>query len=162
MSAITRTMQGLTQQVQKNHTQIKALPTSGVFTVIPAPGAGRVIFPIGFVASLSPWAADYTNINGGATFVMKIGTLDLKAFFAGAAVSVSGLLAQGQASYIPGIGYDGGFYGTAHSADIKLADYANLPLTCTIANAAAGNFTGGDAANVLTILAYYNIYKAAA
>lgn len=156
MGQVTRTWQGLTGQRILTNTQIKLLPTTGSpLTIVPAPGVGRVIVPIAIELSLSPWVADYV-VDAGATIVVKIGAIDIRAGLAGGNVfEPDNLLKLGEASYLFGVPF-----ATNVQPSFKLADYANLPLTVTFTNAAAGPFTGGDATNLLTVLAYYNVFRA--
>lgn len=123
---------------------IKALPTTTI-VVVPAQGADRVIIPLFATLSLD-WVADYTNINIGSS--LSIVYPDY-----GAAL-------QGLEGGTPAALFAGGedalaiFSLTEAQAAIRSA-FANIPLELELDNAAAGDLTGGDAGNVLTVTVYY-------
>lgn len=157
MGQVTRTNFGLTKIVTFTDAQIKALPTVPQ-TVIAAPGAGRAIFAMPALVqpclvSLSlDWTADYTNIDAALTigFALTGGLVycDLlnaasKQFLAwGADVMWQISPADVQAT----------------GSDIQnWTDFENKPLVLNIKNGAAGNLTGGNAANVLKVTVFYCI-----
>ena len=137
--------------------QVKALPTTSV-TVVAASGAGSAILPL-FVHLHCAAAADYTNIDAGCVMELNngagFGTLDQAL-----ASSVSGLLAPGDPAdplnaFVSTTQRQRGATVTAGLANIYDSDIDNKPLILRVTNGAAGNFTGGDAANVLTVTTYY-------
>ena len=137
--------------------QVKALPTTSV-TVVAAPGVGSAITPL-FAHLHCAATADYTNIdancilelnNGGA-----VGYLDQTLVS-----SVSGLLAPGdpadpQNAFVSTTQRQRGTTVTAGFSSFYDSDIDNKPLILKVTNGGAGNFTGGNAANVLTVTTYY-------
>jgi len=119
--------------------QIKALPTTPV-EIVAAPAAGLMIVPLAFSLVSSFGGGAYTNVDAGATMTPQFGSIA-----ASAAVDVSDLTATGDDVVVP---LDAKITGTVAGLQATALD-----LAC--ANAALGNFTGGDAANTLTVTVVY-------
>jgi hypothetical protein len=145
MGRITRTNFGITKIVQFTNAQIKALP--GTTPTLVAAIAGKVILPHIISYILSPWVADYTNIDGAANVGVNINGAYTPPTLTGA-----GLLAQGHANIIwqnTGRDYD--------YSPVNLATVISQPLVLVVTNAAAGPFTGGDPSTILTIRIFYEV-----
>ena len=140
--------------------QVKALPTT-IVEIVAAPGPGKVLIPTYVLLRLLA-AVDYANIDGDAYLKVDHG-------LGGAFVSllfqasgfVSAFLQPGDptdgihASMLPTqvkhpvtsmSGADTGFYDS---------DIVNKALAMSAYNGASGDFTGGNAANVLTVTVFY-------
>jgi hypothetical protein len=145
MGNITRTNFGISKITRFTNAQILALPTTTPTLV--AAITGRIIMPWMVSYTLHPWVADYTNIDGGSKIGVNIG-----AVFTNPAFVASALLAQGKATVI--------WTEVGREFDYLPYDYnalLSLPLKLTVTNAAAGNFTGGNATQVLTVQVFYNV-----
>lgn len=139
--------------------EIIALNTTAV-EIIPAPGAGRALMVpaalgVGLASLvLKPLAVDYTNVNGGAGFVFQIGSAPafkitiatglLAGFFAGAPNPNAWQLAVIDTA------------NQNNSSPNTLSDLENQSLTLKVSGN-GGNFTGGDAANLLTVTVPYYV-----
>lgn len=159
-----------TQVLQASHTftdaEVKTLPTTQ-HEIIPAAGAGNIIFPFYSIVRLQ-WVADYTNIDAAAQLKFTVGGASnvLFPFRQDIASSVSGILAgggpDGSMGWTPAV-----FQGSVAAAPGALlatgtsgyydSDLVNFPLVFTADNGAAGNFTGGDAGNSLRVQVIYII-----
>lgn len=147
MGEVTRTNFGIGSVTQLTNAQILALPTTPITLVEAIPGAIIVPHMIGFL--LSPWVADYTNIDGAANLDININSVFTPATFVPGAI-----LAQGAATVIwcnYGREYD--------FLPNPIADLMNFPLVLSADNAAAGNFTGGNATQILTVQAFYEVLR---
>ena len=148
MGKITRTNFGCSKILLFNNAAIKALADTPVTLL--AAITGKVILPHIVCYTLTPWVADYTNIDVTANVEVNINSV-----FTPPTLTGAGLLAQGHANIIwqnLGRDYDGTPY-----------NYNNLvsqPLTLEITNGGAGAFTGGDATTILTVQVFYEVIKA--
>lgn len=148
MGQITRTNFGCSKILSYNNAAIKALADRTVTLL--AGIAGKIILPHIVCYTLKPWVADYTNIDVTANVEVNINGV-----FTPPTLTGGGLLAQGHANIIwseLGRDYDGTPY-----------NYNNLvgqPLTLTITNGGAGDFTGGDISTILTVQVFYEVLKA--
>jgi hypothetical protein len=147
----------LVASVVLDDTDIKALP-SGDFTLIAAPAAGLRIVPLLFDLELDTAAGAYTNVDDGSSGICQVGGVNVSSYLpdntgpsgsrlkdALTAVQIS------QATLLPYV-----------IADI-VAGWGLVPLVRDVAamvaaalvlhvdNNGAGDFTGGNAANTLTI-----------
>lgn len=131
---------------------IKALPSGQVVLEI-NPGVGKMIAAITAVVSLQ-WAADYTNIDANCViFVYPSGGQGsmLPAFEEAVNGDVTGLLAAGESRIgilQQPVTTNGGIPVSTTNSDFR---YTNQSYVIECFNGAAGNFTGGDAANKLTV-----------
>lgn len=128
--------------------QIKALPSTPI-DIVPSPGANRILVPVTVLVVVSK-VAIYTNVDAGASLYM-------------------GYESSGAATTGPG-NTDGHFvfdtdtipllvpqpidFGVTSDA---LSNYTDLALTLIGFNTGAGDFTGGDAANTLTVTVLYMV-----
>jgi hypothetical protein len=141
-----------------SNAQIKALQSTPV-TLIAAPGAGKIIVPISVILSLE-WTADYGNIDANAdiSVLPEGGDGNLVcAISESVNANVSGLL-QGSESRIaslcpPANLQMGENYGLVYTA----AWLENQALVIKANNGIAGNFNGGDPANILKVTVLYDI-----
>lgn len=159
-----------TQVLQASHTftdaEVKTLPTTQ-HAIIPAAGAGYIIFPFYSIVRLQ-WVADYTNIDAAAQLKFTIGGASnaLLPFRQDILSGVSAILAgggpdgtiawssaafQGLVNAAPGSVIPGGSTGYYDS------DLVNNPLVFAADNGAAGNFTGGDVGNELQVQVIYTV-----
>lgn len=135
--------------------QIKALPTTPV-TVVTAV-AGKIIVPIFCTLQLNAAAAAYTNISAGAANYVnismvtgKLARMQSDAFFTPAGKRTAHLPGKNLLDAVPPT-----TTATLTSADLDAAlTAAALTLFC---NNAAGAFTGGNAANQLTVTVWYQL-----
>lgn len=142
--------------------QVKALPTTAV-TLLAAPGTGFALVPIHATVRLA-WAVDYTNIDAAARLFINVGSSEILARLDEAVLgAISNLLAGGEDAnaLMPAVGFAPAsaspvpFNGSSGFFD---GDIENRTLNISATNAAAGDFTGGDAANVLKVtLLYYTV-----
>lgn len=149
----------LTATKALTNAQVLALPTTSQ-EIIAAPAAGELIFPILALLHLD-WTADYTNIAASCAIDMEWG--------ASAASPLSVFDNQGNSSLDVLLGDGGDTLGflipasfnqgnaengvVIDASQVAAAVGANLGLFAF--NAAAGDFTGGDAANVLNVTVFY-------
>lgn len=143
-----------------NDTEIKALPTTAI-NLIDAPGAGKIIIPTLIYPRLSNWIADYTNIDATCVISFPNGNSNVMS-------TIDESITSGASGLLAGGGPDGTsgpvlFNAKPSGANIYSyagqsydSDLANLPLKISVSNGGAGDFTGGDTGNILTItVAYY-------
>lgn len=132
--------------------QIKALPTTSV-TIIPAPGANKVILPIAAFYWLT-WHADYATIDAAVSFALG----NIAGSLQESLGQVSGLLASGEsAGAVVGPGLQVGSNRVMGLSGMLTSDIVNQPLILSALNNTSGNFTGGDASNVLTVTVLYAV-----
>lgn len=166
MPAVTRTRFGLTSRTVFTHAKILTLPTTTP-TLIGAPGAGFVIVPMQAFFQMK-WVADYTNID--ATSRLQLGAAVnremMTAFNEPTFGNITGIFAAGESSIsmlIPVQEYNGAAAGAANLEGFgdfaNIADFNNQPLKVLMQNVAAGDFTGGDPGNSLTITVFYSVVK---
>jgi hypothetical protein len=149
--------------VKLTNAQVLALPTTAV-EIVAAPGAGKILVP--FLAWwYVNWTADYTNIDPTAQVGIEFGSAaasSLAPFIetANKGNQVSNLLADGAShhafmgvmTYASSLG--GITAGIGQAVDEPAFTDAALNVFAT--NGAAGDFTGGDAANEIQVTVYYN------
>lgn len=148
MGQITKSNFGIAMNPARKFTNslIQNLPLSSPITMVEGI-ADRIIMPVFCSFLLSPWVADYTNIDGGSNI-----TLNINGVFTPFTMTGAGLLAQGQAICIwqdLSREYDG----TPYDFD----DLVGQSLDLVVTNGAAGAFTGGDATTFLTVQVFYNV-----
>lgn len=131
--------------------QIKALPTTGI-EIVPAPGAGRVLRPY-LALIISNFATVYTNLDAGNLgMVIDDGAGDVTDY-----CSMTGMMnstTRKVASMGPYSVTDDAS-GNGVVPRLNLTGAENSPLTLFASNAAAGNLTGGNAANTLKVIVHY-------
>lgn len=139
--------------------QIKALPTTPV-TLVAAPGAGKVLVPVHAVLALR-WTGDYSNINAAATLTLGTGNNATMAVLSESVNSAVTLLLA-NASNTVSLMLPEGYVGASTFAPIFSSpggdldtSFINQPLGLSATNPAAGNFTGGNAANSLKVSVLY-------
>lgn len=148
-------------EVTLTNAQVLALPTTAIQIVAAIPDG--IIYLL-FAHARMEWVADYTNIDAGSLINLSIGGSDtVWPLRQGIGSSVSALLAGGgpdgtHAFFSPrfanGAALSDSFGALANFYD---ADLVNLPLKISLNNGAAGDLTGGDAGNSLTVQAVYMI-----
>jgi hypothetical protein len=145
MGQVTRTNFGITKVIQFTNAQIKALP--GTTPTLVAAITGKVILPHIISYILSPWVADYTNIDVAANVGVNINSAYTPPTLTGA-----GMFAQGHANILwTNVGRDYDY------TPVNLATVLSQPLVLVVTNGAAGDFTGGDATTILTIRVFYEV-----
>lgn len=147
MGQRTRTNFGVSKTTVLTHAQILTLPTIPVTLVAAIPGG--VILPHMILWTLTPWVADYTNIDGTSNFGVNI-----NAAYTPPTLTGAGMLAQGHANWL--------WQNTGRDYDYTPVNYAtvlNQPLVTVVTNGAAGNFTGGNATTQLYIQVFYEVSR---
>lgn len=143
---------------------IKALPTTD-FQLVAAPGAGVRINLISADFYINTTAAVYTNINAASWASLRINSLDVSNYLgdSGAPLGTrladilnSALITQLTLSPRTVVDYVNG-WGVLPAQTQGAGSFLNQPLMLHVDNAAAGNFTGGNAANSLIINTLYTL-----
>jgi len=145
MGQITETVFGLTKIVLIPNASVLTLPTADVTLI--AGRAGTVWLPQFVSLALFPYVADYTNIDGAATLTVRLGAaanVTLTNAFTPATVLAGAANARLIQQSAVGLVSD----------DFTFLTGTALSLHAT--NAAAGNFTGGNAGNVLRCTVFYS------
>lgn len=123
--------------------QIKALPTTPV-QILPAPGANKICWVIGSYAHFKSSGA-YANF--GLPSHLNVGPASpADAFCSQQADIILSVASNVNSPLLPA-----GPNGTAD------ADVVNKPITIYVDNGGAGVFTGGNAANALSVTVLYTI-----
>lgn len=136
--------------------QIRVLPTSSGFEIVPAPGADKMILPTSIVVNFK-WEGSYTNIAGTATLavvhdgyglvtsVSEAWNNGVSNLLANDANAITFLNPLSDISNLPDMkaGYNSPEY------------FSNQGLKLILYNQFNGNLTGGDPNNTLTITVFY-------
>lgn len=126
--------------------QVKALPTTGI-QIVASPGAGKHLLVVG-VSLYLDWTADYTNIDPTAVISLNFGTTS----------NVAGgrlIEGEGDVTRMLAPGEDAlGFLVQEYKA-LDADQAVNLGLNLKATNGAAGDFTGGNAANTLKVQVWF-------
>ncbi len=130
-----------TTTVAITNAQVKTLPTTSI-QLVPAHGSGKAVLPLAVIANRSFAAAAYTNIDGAAT--LTFGTADVDQVDPITSTAITTFLG-GTATVLAYLPLSGA----------KIEDNAALVLRGS--NAAAGAFTGGNAANALTVTVLFTV-----
>jgi hypothetical protein len=126
--------------------EVKAWPTTTPELV--RGFTNQIIIPDMVVYDFPKWVADYTNIDGTAKIAIDTPSGDYAAV--SPAFDPSALLAQGQSTVLwTNVGRD--FDYTPFTRDNLVGAGLNLSVT----NAAAGDFTGGDSADLITVTVFF-------
>ena len=148
MGQVTRTKFGIAKIVLIPNASVLTLPSADVTLV--AGRAGWVWLPQFVSLALTPYVADYTNIDGAATLTVRLG----------AAANVTLTNAFTPATILAGAANARQIEQSAVgfvSDDFTFLTGTALSLHCT--NAAAGNFTGGNAGNILRCTVFYSAMR---
>jgi hypothetical protein len=143
MGKITRTNFGFVATRALTNAQVLAF--EGAPIQILAAKAGVIRWPILACLRLE-WAADYGNIDAQAQIKINTGTNSVSSFNEAVGDYVSGLLAAGESAF----GYENTF-GISGFLD---GDIVNKNISVSLDNNGAGQLSGGDPANVLTVSVY--------
>jgi hypothetical protein len=140
--------------------QVKALPTTPV-EIVPAPGSGRAILYVSGIILNDTSANEYTNIDAAAFIRCAIDNASASVVVNGNALQL--LLDDDDPHYAFLPAADGV---DAVSADVGVVasdaygftdDIDNIPLSLLAGNGAAGDWTGGDAANWMRVTVFYAV-----
>lgn len=148
MGNVTRTRYGCSKTIQLTNDEIKALPTTLGAVLVPAiPDA--VLQVIAAIVILSPWVADYTNIDPLAVIAVDITG---PGYWTPGYKDAAKVLAAGHAAFINWI--------DTFTFDDALTAIANLPIQLfSNNNNGMGDYTGGDPASILTVQVFYNVIR---
>lgn len=136
--------------VELTDAQIKALPTTPV-QVVGAPGSGKAIVLISAVLS-TVIAVDYTNFDG--TFsVLRLNYGSGDASINAVAEELLTGVGAGSVVVLGSQAYTDG--STIFASSNGPGDNLALTIVAANGNPSAGNFTGGNAANTLTVTVFY-------
>lgn len=162
LSALGVLKQGATTVM--NDATIKALPAAafGFTSLVPAPGAGLRIIPIGIDLEAN-FVGGYTNVNADAFLAGTVeqGVL-MSAIANDSTIPISNFttfMGAGQTqTWLPALSTvelvnSWGSLGVVQS--VTIASTLNQPMGIIVNNNGAGNFTGGNASNMLTMTPYY-------
>ena len=153
-------------QVVLTDAQIKALPTTAI-EIVPAPGAGKALFPV-FAWWYVKWTADYSNIgNLSRIGIGYVGSLSgvLTQFEEANGSQVSNLLvdgashpaAMGLLSVAPASANPAFLVAVGQFQDDPGVTNTGLEIYGVNTGSLSGDFTGGDAANVISVTVFYII-----
>lgn len=141
--------------------QIKALGGGTPVQIVAAPGVNQAIVPI-LISLRCAAIDDYTNIEGTSALVIKVGNTAIAQFSQELFSSVSGILAPGDPADAQNgfvsftqLSLDAGANETRGYAGIYDSDIENQTLTLGSNN--GSDFTGGNAANTLTVTVLYSV-----
>jgi len=126
--------------------EIKALPTANV-TLVPAAGAGKVLFPVQWFMLADFRGGAYANLNAAITGP-NVGWSNVEfaqVFPAADSINILTTVANKVGCFQSAF---------ANSWD-NISDFENTPLTLGIDNDVSGDLTGGDAANSLRVTVFY-------
>lgn len=135
--------------------QIRALPSTSV-QVVPAPGAGKALVFLRAVAVGSWTAANgYTNVSqvGFLQVAIYYGAEEYQASDLGD-VSPFGIESRPMWQFQPWTA-PAATGQSPRADDLSALDVENVPFRFVVTNGSAGDFTGGNAANTLTVTVYY-------
>jgi hypothetical protein len=136
-------------QLTLTDAQIKAWP-SGYITMVAAQGEGTIIFPHSMTWDILSTEA-YTNTSASLSVDVKLGTATVHSVSEQAdSDNLTNVLTSGSNEFwfkSPLVG---------DTSEGFTAGFENQPLRLYFGNA-AGNFTGGDAGNTLTITVNYSV-----
>ena len=152
--------------------QIKALGTGTPVTVVVQAGAGIAIFPLATFLTTNFAAGAYTNIDPAAWLTVAVGTQGFGTTYLPNDTSITngpttrftnvfGSTTPKRLPLVPYIDTEGLDDWGALTVPSARSDADNANLTVQVSNAAAGAFTGGHAANTLTITVAYFLLGAA-
>lgn len=162
--ALATGVQLCSAQVTLTDAQIKALPTTGI-QIVAAPGAGKIIRPFKTFLDTNTSAGAYTNLADGGFITIETGGNGL-----GQVIGNNAATSNSELTDLLGVAsqrgqdvdqsyqdYQATFDGV-YSYSFALSGPTNGALTIRAYNAAAGNFTGGNAANTLKVTVLYLVY----
>jgi hypothetical protein len=133
--------------------QIKALDTTPI-QIIPAPGSGKFIQVLGWAALIDLTGGIYTNVDAAAALFLDNSALT--ASFA--AHSKDGLFNGSAAQRMAHMA--GGTTSSTSETSVPYSALDNQAVYVATANNAMGDFTGGNAANSLTVYVTYQVKTA--
>lgn len=147
--------------VELTNAQILALPTTP-FDLVPAPGIGKLILPVAAYFHLDPTGGSYTNIASASWILRNAGGVFSDVVSSRDFLGQNGYEPCGKFSMANITAGTGDLSGRNVSYDDLSPDTANLALTLAdnvggTANGGNGNYTGGNAANTLTVTVLYSI-----
>lgn len=148
-------------EVTLTDAQIKALPTTGI-NIVAAPGAAKFIALILAYLACDSTFGNYTNIDANALIQLTIvGELVSTRLRQAVNTNISNLLATSDKAIValthPQTETGVAGVDTAAPSPNYLPSLDNGALTLGCINGAAGNFTGGNAANTMKVTVFYLI-----
>jgi hypothetical protein len=161
----TNFAQTFVSTTQLTDSQIKALPTTAI-TLVAAPASGKIIIPIQAFLKMNASAGAYTNINTGAVanqarWVLTTNGNEFSAQIYNDTASSNTMLSDFIGTTTPRFIHLYPFFANEESVygiytyPLDVSGFDAQALTLKAINTTNGNYTGGNAANTLSVSVIY-------